>query len=354
MIFIPGGKFASGHPAKRFRHYHDMLADPNIDAIIIATPDHHHAQMTIDAIQAGKHVYCEKSLIHREEEIYAAYEAVKNSDLVFQLGHQYPQTAAFQVAQEILNRRWLGKISHVETTTNRNSPNGAWIRHVDNEGNIKPGNAQSIDWKQWLGKAPEVPFSIRRYYSWARYFDYDTILFGQLFSHEFDAVNQLLHMGIPKTVVSSGGQYTYKEFGDMPDVLNTIFEYPDKELTLTYSANLTSSKARGRTIYGQDAAMTVGGTLSVVPDGSSEQFADLLERGLVTPDSPMMELLQGSNSASVVDAVSSATAQYYATRGLTSTSIGGQSWDVTHLHLKEWLDCIRDGGTPIRQYRDGF
>jgi hypothetical protein len=86
----------------------------------------------------------------------------------------------------------------VETTTNRNSPNGAWIRHLDANGNPKPGDAQSIDWKQWLGKAPEVPFSIRRFYSWARYFDYDTILFGQLFSHEYDAVNQLLRHGNPE------------------------------------------------------------------------------------------------------------------------------------------------------------
>ena len=349
-----GGTFASGHPVKRFSHYHDMLADPNIDAVIIATPDHHHAQMTIDAIQAGKHVYCEKSLIHREEEIYSTYEAVKNSKLVFQQGHQYPQTAAFQVASEILRRGLLGKISHVETTTNRNSSNGAWIRHVDSEGKTKPGDAQSIDWKQWLGKAPEVPFSIRRYYSWARYFDYDTILFGQLFSHEYDAVNQLLNMGIPETAYSSGGQYSYKEFGDMPDVLHTTFEYPNKDLTLTYSANLTSSKARGRTLYGQDAAMTVGGTLSVVPDGSSGQFSDLFERGLVSPGSPMLELLQGSRTASVVDAVSSATAQYYASRGLTSTSIGGQEWDVTHLHLKEWLDCIRNGGTPSANIEKAF
>jgi predicted dehydrogenase len=341
-----GGELASKYSVKRFRHYHDMLADPDIDAVIIATPDHHHAQMTIDAIQAGKHVYCEKCLIHREEEIYATYEAVKNSNLVFQQGHQYCQTAAFQVAQEILRRRWLGKISHVETTTNRNSPNGAWIRHLDSEGNPKPGDAQSIDWKQWLGKAPEVPFSIRRFYSWARYFDYDTILFGQLFSHEFDAVNQLLHMGIPETVFSSGGQYTYKEFGDMPDVLHTTFEYPDKDLTLTYSANLTSSKFRGRTLYGRDASMTVGNDLVVTPDGSSEQFADLLERGLIDSGSPMMEMLPGASTASAVDAISSATAQYYAARGLTSTSIGGQSWDVTHLHLKEWLDVIRNGGTP--------
>jgi len=352
-----GGTFASKHPVKRYRHFHEMISDPGIDAVIISTNDHHHAQMTIDAIQAGKHVYCEKSLIHREEEIYSTYDAVKNSEMVFQLGHQYPQTAAFQVAQEILRRKWLGKISHVETTSNRNSPNGAWIRHVDENGNLKPGDSSSIDWKQWLGKAPEVPFSIRRYYSWARYFDYDTGLFGQLFSHEYDAVNQLLNMGIPETVFSSGGQYTYKEFGDMPDMLNTTFEYPNKGLTMTYSANLTSSRSRGRTIYGRDAAMTVGGTLSVVPDGSSELFGDLLERGLIDPGSPMLEMLQGSRTASVVDAVSSATAQYYATRGLTSTSIGGQNWDVTHLHLKEWLDCIRNGGTPIcnieKAYEEG-
>lgn len=350
-----GGSFASKYPAKRYRHYHEMLADPNIDAVIVSAPDHHHAQMTIDAIQAGKHVYCEKSLIHREEEIYSTYEAIKNRpDLVFQQGHQYPQTAAFQVAQEILRRRWLGKISHVETTTNRNSPHGAWIRHLDGNGNPRPGSAQSIDWKQWLGKAPEVPFSIRRYYSWARYFDYDTILFGQLFSHEYDAVNQLLDMGIPETVFSSGGQYTYTEFGDMPDVLHTTFEYPHKGLTLTYSANLTSSRARGRTIYGQDAAMTVGGALSVVPDGSSQLFEDLLEKGLIEPGSPMLEMLQGSRTATIVDAVSSATSQYYATRGLTSTSIGGENWDVTHLHLKEWLDCIRHGGTPSSNIEKAF
>lgn len=350
-----GGNFASKYPAKRYRHYHEMLDDPEIDAVIISAPDHHHAQMTIDAIQAGKHVYCEKSLIHREEEIYTTYEAVKNHpELVFQQGHQYPQTAAFQVAQEILRRRWLGKISHVETTTNRNSPHGAWIRHLDADGNPRPGSAQSIDWKQWLGKAPEVPFSIRRYYSWARYFDYDTILFGQLFSHEYDAVNQLLNMGIPETVFSSGGQYTYTEFGDMPDVLHTTFEYPHKGLTLTYSANLTSSRARGRTIYGQDAAMTVGGALEVVPDGSSKLFEDLLAKGLIDPGSPMLEMLQGSQTATVVDAVSSATSQYYATRGLTSTSIGGESWDVTHLHLKEWLDCIRNGGTPSSNIEKAF
>ncbi|MFH0758282.1 MAG: Gfo/Idh/MocA family oxidoreductase [Bacteroidota bacterium] len=340
------GEFAGKHPVKRYRHFHEMIADKNIDAVIISTPDHHHARMTIEAMQAGKHVYCEKSVIRREEELSKVYEAVKNSDLMFQMGHQIPQNAVFQQAKEIIRRGLLGKISQIETCTNRNSEDGAWIRHLDGQGNPKPGDTRSIDWKQWLGSSPDAPFSIERFYGWARYFDYDTGLFGQLFSHEYDAVNQLLGIGIPTTVVSTGGQYFYKDFGDIPDVMNTNFEYPGKGLSLTYSANLASSHFRPRTIYGKDASMTVGGHLTVTPDGSSERFAGMIESGLIDPSSPMLEILKGSDVKEAVDAVSSATTRYYASRGLTTTSIDGQEWDVTHLHLKEWLDCIRHGGEP--------
>jgi predicted dehydrogenase len=341
-----GGDLAKKHPVKRYRHYHDMLADPDIDAVMIATPDHHHARMTIDAVNAGKHVYCEKAPIHREEEIEPLYNAVKNSNVVYQMGHQIPQNAVFQQAREIINRGMLGHISQIETTTNRNSPSLAWIRHVTRSGKLKPGDAQSIDWEQWLGKAPEVPFSLKRFYSWARFFDYDTGLYGQLFSHEYDAVNQLLHLGIPDLVSATGGQYYYKEFGDMPDVLHTSFEYRDKGITLTYSGNLTSSKIRPRTIYGKDASMTIGENLTLTPDDRSEKYAGLLDKGLVDPSRPMMEILQGADLSSAIDAVTSASVMYYASRGLTTTTIDGMQWDVTHLHIKEWLDCIRNGGVP--------
>ena len=341
-----GGDVAKKHPVKRYGKYHDMLADPTIDAVIVSAPDHHHAQMSMDAVKAGKHVYCEKAPVHREDEIQPLYEAVKNSGMVYQLGHQIPQNAVFQQAKEIINRGLLGNISQVETTSNRNTPTGAWIRHLDNSGEPKPGDENSIDWKQWLGKAPEVPFSTRRYYSWARYFDYDTGIFGQLFSHEFDAVNQLLNLGIPELVSATGGQYYYTDFGDIPDVLHTSFEYKDKGTTLTYSANLTSARARPRIIYGKDASMTIGGSLSMTPDGSSEKYKDLIKNGLVDPSKPMIEILEGSELTEAVDAVSGASTSYYASRGLTTTSINGKVWDVTHLHLKEWLDCIRHGGVP--------
>lgn len=341
-----GGEYARKNPVKRYQHYHDMLADPAIDAVIISTPDHHHAQMTIDAVKAGKHVYCEKAPVHREDEIQPLYDAVTNSGVVYQMGHQIPQNAVFQQAQEIINRGLLGKISQIETSTNRNFRHGAWIRHLNDSGEPKPGDVQSIDWTQWLGKAPKVPFSIRRYYSWARYFDYDTGLFGQLFSHEFDAVNQLLKLGIPNMVSSTGGQYFYTEFGDIPDVLHTSFEYADHGATMTYSANLTSSIRRPRTIYGRDAAMTVGENLTMTPDRRSDKYAGLIESDLVDPSRPMLEISKGTKLTNAMDAVTSASVRYYASRGLTSTYIDGVEWDVVSLHLKEWLDCIRHGGTP--------
>lgn len=342
-----GGEIARKHGVKRYPRYQDMLADPEIDAVIISTPDHHHATIAIDAVNAGKHVYCEKAVIHRENEIEPLYAAVTNNNVVFQQGHQYMQTTAFQQAREIVRRGMLGDISHLETTTNRNSVTGAWIRHLDSKGNPKPGDTKSIDWKQWLGKAPDVPFSIERYYGWARFFDYDTGLYGQLFSHEYDAVNQLLGVGIPKTVAATGGQYYYTDYyGQMPDVLHTNFEFPDKGYSLTYSANLTSSHNRPRTVYGKDASMTFGGDLTLTPDRDSEKYADLLKRGLVDPSRPMIEIRQGSMPGSALDAVTSASVQYYASRGLVSTNIGGKEWDPNHLHLREWIDCIRNGGTP--------
>ena len=115
-------------PVKRYRTYQEMLDDKDIDAIMIATPDHHHAPITAAAARAGKHVYCEKSIALNEKELNDAYVAVKNSGIVFQLGHQITQSVIFQQAKEIIKKDILGKITLVETTTNRNSADGAWIR----------------------------------------------------------------------------------------------------------------------------------------------------------------------------------------------------------------------------------
>jgi len=339
----PGGAEPTTLPIKSYRTYQEMLEDKDIDAVMIATPDHHHAPMSIAAALAGKHVYCEKAPVHKENEINTLYETIRNSKIIYQLGHQITQSVIFQQARDIVAKDIIGKITLVETSTNRNTADGAWIRHLDSNGNPKPGDEKTIDWNQFLGNAPKVPFSIERYYSWTKYFDYDTGLLGQLFSHEYDSVNQLLHIGIPKSVVSSGGIYYWKDGRDMADTLQCTFEYPVRDLTLLYSACLANSQTRGRSFMGHDATMVLGDSINITVDGDSTKYKEQIKAGLMDPSTPMVSFNPNAGS---IDAVSSATEKYYASRGLTTTNINGVNVDVTYLHVREWLDCIRSGKTP--------
>jgi predicted dehydrogenase len=346
-----GGAIPSNLPVKRYRNYQEMLDDKDIDAVMIATPDHHHAPITTAAAKSGKHVYCEKSPAHSEEQLYEMYNTVKNSKIVYQLGHQIPQSVIFQQAKDIIKKDILGKITLVETTTNRNTSDGAWIRHLDKNGKPKPGDEKSIDWDQWLGDAPKVPFSLDRYYNWTKFFDYDIGLIGQLFTHEYDSVNQLLRIGIPKSAVSSGGIYYWKDNRDMPDLLHCVFEYPDRELTLLYSATLANSRSRGRVFMGHDASMELGSAISITADGDSTRYKKQIEAGFIDPSVPMVSFNPNSGR---IDAVTSATEKYYAARGLTTTTINGLQVDITHLHIKEWIDCIRSGNPTSANIERAF
>lgn len=350
--FRVNGKWGANHPVKRYENYQAMLEDKEIDAVIIATPDHHHARITTDAVNAGKHVYCEKSISLTEAGLFEVYEAVKKSGKVFQLGHQINKNAVFQQAKDVIEKNILGKITLIETTTNRNTASGAWIRHLDKKGDPKPGDLSSIDWNQWLGSAPKEPFSIDRFYNWTKFFDYDFGMLGQLFTHEYDAINQLLGIGIPASVMCSGGIYYWKDNREIPDVLHSVFEYPDKELTMIYSATLANSRSRGRVIMGHDGSMELGGSLKVNIDDNSTRFSDYIKNDIIDTSSPLLDIT--TTGSSQVDGISGATEKYYASRGLTDTYIGGVKIDTTHLHIKEWVNCIRYGGTTSDNIEKAF
>lgn len=335
----PGGGSGRLEGAKRYRHYRDMLESEDIDAVIIATPDHWHAQMTIDAVQAGKHVYCEKCITRTEDEVLRVEETVKTSGVVFQLGHQNPQQETFRRAKEIIDKNILGKITLVETTTNRNTPTGAWVYSIHPE-----ASPENIDWEHFQEPSPhKVPFSLERFFRWRCWFDYGTGLSGDLFSHEFDAVNQILSLGIPKTVVASGGIYFFRDGRDVPDVFQVACEYPERALTLVYSATLASGRGRGRVFMGHDAWMEVGGTLTVNADGSSTRYREKIERAIIDPSLPLVSFRPGAKG---IDTVTSATEKYFATKGLMYTFQRGRAVDLTHLHVREWIDCIRTGRKP--------
>lgn len=326
-----GGKMETA-PA-RFRTYKELAASDQVDAIIIATPDHLHVPIALEAARHGKHVYCEKPLSWTVDETFEIRKVVKETGIVFQLGHQGRQTESYQVARSLINQDVAGKVSLIEVCTNRNDPNGAWVYDIDPEAHEK-----TIDWEQFIGPAPWHDFSAERFFRWRCWWDYSTGLSGDLFTHEYDALNQILQLGIPHSATASGGIYYFKDGRTVPDVLNMAFEYPSRDLSLLYSATLASEKNRGKVIMGHDAWIELDETLIVSVDPRSTRYKEQMEQGLIEPNKPIFTYVPGQGK---IDAITTPTEQYFAGRGLLYTYRDGKAVDTTHLHLREWLNCIR-------------
>lgn len=357
-----------GGKPKRYLNYKDLLAAPDVDAVIIAAPDHWHGTMAIDAIKSGKHVYVEKPLTWTVPETYALREVVRNSKLVFQLGHQNRQIETNKRGKEIIEKGLLGPVTLIETSTNRNDPNGAWVYPIHADANPK-----TIDWKQFEGDPDRVKeymdymtskglakfvgpdsrdkFSLERFFRWRCWWDYSTGLSGDLLTHEFDAINQMMGLGIPDSATSSGGVYYFKDGRTVPDVLQTTFEYKEKNLSLLYSATLASQFNRPRKFMGHDATMEIGNSITVTVDPQSEKYKDQIDKGIIKPGKPFYSYTPGQKD---VDAISSATQLYFAERGLLYSYVNGKRYNTTFLHLKEWIDCIRTGQQPSCGIEEGF
>jgi predicted dehydrogenase len=323
---------------KRYRHYQELIAAADVDAVIIATPDHWHGPMTIEAAKHGKHVYVEKPLTWTVEETYEVRKVIKDSGVIFQLGHQGRQTESYIKAREAVEAGLLGNVSLIEVCTNRNDPNGAWVYPIHPD-----ANPNTIDWKQFIGPAPWHDFSLERFFRWRCWWDYSTGLNGDLLTHEYDAVNQIMKVGIPHSAMSSGGIYFYKDGRTVPDTLQVAYEFPKKDLTMLYSATLSSGKYRPKLFMGHDACMEVSDKLVVTAEEQSTRYKEKIASGEINPRYPIYNYTPGQKN---VDAVTSATEQYFASRGLLYSYRDGKRVDTTYLHIAEWLDCIRSGQQP--------
>ena len=347
-----------GNKPIRYRTYEEMIAAPDIDAIVIAAPDHWHAPMAMAAAHAGKHVYVEKPMTHNLSETYELYNTIHETGVVLQVGHQHRQTQSFLTAIDAINKGVLGHISLIQTNTNRNDDNGAWQYDIH-----EAANPQTVDWSQFLGNAPEIPYNAEHFFRWRKWWEYGTGLSGDLLTHDFDRINCLLKMGIPKTVVASGGVYTHNDGRDVPDVFQVVMEYPDffigssqekgkeKGMTFMYSATLGNQYDRGTILMGHDATMELGNSMTVYADPRSSRYADWLKNNLVSEGVPLYTY---NPQAKGLDGVTSATARYFADKGLLFTYRDGKRVDSTHLHMREWLSCIRNGGKPSCSIEEGF
>lgn len=346
------------NPVTRYKTHQELIRSGSVDAVIIATPDHWHAPMAIDALENNVSVYLEKPMTHTVEETYRLKEAAGRSKGKFMVGHQHRQTLSFITAKDIIKKGTLGHVSIIQTNTNRNDDNGAWNYEIEKE-----ANEQSIDWEQFLGSAPKVPFNKDHFFRWRKWWAYGSGLSGDLLTHDYDRLNCVMEMGIPDSVMASGGIYTHNDGRNVPDVLQVNMEYPnfstgssqkkgkEKGMNFTYSATLGNAFNRPTIIMGHDATMELGNQLTIWPDNSSTKYAALLEAGKANPSTPIYQYNPGAN---VPDAISSATSQYFADKGLMWTYYDGARMDPTFLHLREWLSSIRNN-TPLScGIKEGF
>ncbi|WP_422019281.1 Gfo/Idh/MocA family protein [Robiginitalea biformata] len=260
------------------RDYRELLAREDIDAVIVATPDHWHKQITIDALNAGKAVYCEKPMVQQFEEGHEIIAAQKRTGVVCQVGSQGMSSLGNEKARELYEAGAIGEIVMLDMYNDRYSAEGAWQYPIPPD-----ANPQTVDFDTFLGRAPEVPYDNTRFFRWRNYRDYGTGVAGDLFVHAFSTLNYILSSNGPVRALSTGGLRFWNDGRDVPDVTLTFYDYPKTDTHAAFNASFRvnfiagGGGGGGFRLVGTEGSMEVGQNsvrlqrtkLDLVPGGYS-------------------------------------------------------------------------------------
>ncbi len=213
--------------------YKEILKRNDIDAVIIATTDHWHKQISIDAMKAGKHVYCEKPMVHSVKEGQDVIDAWKKSGKVFIVGSQGLSSLGNEKAKELLEAGAIGEINYAEGFWARNSPIGAWQYHIPDD-----ASPQTVDWEKYIANTTDRPFDAMRFFRWRNYLDYGTGMSGDLFVHLFSSLHFITSSPGPNRVSATGGLRYWKDGREVPDVLLGMFDYPETKDNKPFNLSL--------------------------------------------------------------------------------------------------------------------
>jgi len=231
-------KEIAGSQIRTTRRYQELLDAKDIDAIIVAVPDHWHKQVVVDALAAGKDVYCEKPMSHNPADGLAMVAAAKKTDRIVQIGAQRTSSVLCAKAKELLAQGVIGDMNLIEATYGRNDPNGAW------EYPIPPGiSPENLDWETWQGTAPKKAFDPYAFARWRCWKEYGTGVAGDLLVHLISGM--MFSLGInefPKRVSAFGGIYRWKDGRNMPDVHPVLFEYDNVPVYMRLSLGCESTE----------------------------------------------------------------------------------------------------------------
>jgi predicted dehydrogenase len=285
------------------KHYKEILDRKDIDAVLIASPDHWHVPMTIDACAANKDVYVEKPLTHNLQEGRAVIEAQNKHRRIVQVGTQQRSMPQFQKAREIIRAGGIGHIHKVHLTWNRNTDRAHKYS--------APIDPKQLDWKAFLGNARDQPFDAYRYGHWRWFWDFGNGILTDLMVHFIDVVHWYFDLDLPVQATTIGGNYTSKGIWETPDTVQTLLVYPN------------------------DLQVYFEGTFCNARNGAMLEFMG--SDGTLYLDRGRYEIIPERNKRSAEEWV-------------LGTGKRGQDFydqpDGELLHLTNWVDCIRNRQRP--------
>jgi len=215
------GKELWGNDIFTTRDYKEILARKDVDAVIIGTPDHWHKQIAVDAMIAGKDVYCEKPMIHAHSEGPEMIDTAKSTNRILQIGSQRVSSIIYAKTKELLASGAIGQLNMVSAHWDRNSSMGAWNYTVPID-----ASPETCDWDRFLGTAPRVPFNSEHFFQWRKWKAYGTGVAGDLFVHLFSGTHFITGSNGPTRAMATGGLRFWKDGRDANDVLLGLFDYP--------------------------------------------------------------------------------------------------------------------------------
>lgn len=306
-----------GSTAKEFNDYRDVLNYKDIDAVVIGTPDHWHAPMTMEAVAAGKDVYVEKPVTHHLEEGDKLVRAVEDSGHVVATGTQQRSWKHFIEAKELIDTGVLGKITFVRCH---------WSQNYSRFGsNPAPDvDLTQLDWGQWLGSAPRQPFDNVRFRFWRFFWDFGGGSITDLMTHWIDVIQWFMASPQPEEVHAAGTTYT-QDWLEAPDTVTATMLFPEGYMA-AYEGNMTFGLLGGGIVFRGDKAMMTLSRLGY----------DVYEEG-----------------ARPFEAVSLPDPIHHFSRREDTSALQRIDGTGTYDNVRNWLDCIRDRSTPNAHIRAG-
>ena len=295
-----------GRPARQFVSYRDLLALQDIDAVMIASPDHMHTTHLKAAAEAGKDAYCEKPLATNFDKLKEACAAVKKANIVVQIGTQLRSLPSFTGCREVYKTGVLGTVGRIEQCRNNDKP--YWYSYVKD---VKP---EDVDWKEFLGDAPSQPFDPVKYSGWYGYREFSDGPVCGYGSHFLDLVHYITGAQFPSSSVCLGGTYTYNDEHHFtcPDHVQALWTYPEGFM-VSYSTLCGNDSGNSFKIFGNEGVLD-----------------------MVTWTSPVLNAEGGAKRSGKI-------------RGKVPVK------DVPHDdHFLDWLKCLRSRQTPNASIDAGY